>query len=110
MTYVTALLADWRVFAMLWLLHLGYSSWLSALLSSQQTVPTNWVQRSFWWKLGIVAALFWFSQSVITEDTTGLQAMLSACVLIALLRTAYKIGHWNGSRDRSQRLRTPPGT
>ena len=100
MAYLTALLADWRVFSILWVLHLGYSSWLSALVSAQTAVRTRWLLRSFWWKLLAVGLVFWFAECVIIDDTTALQATLSTCVLITMLRTAYRIGHWNGTRAR----------
>ena len=101
MAYLTALFADWRIFSVLWVLWLGYSAWLSALISSSGETVRKWGARSYLWKLGAVAAVFWFVETVITDDTTALQATLSACVLIAMLRTAYQIGYCNGKRDKS---------
>ena len=101
MTYLAALLADWRIFSVLWVLWLGYSAWLSALIDANAATLRKRGILRYCWKLGAVAAVFWFVESVITDDTTALQATLSACVLIAMLRTAYQIGYWNEQRDKT---------
>ena len=97
MTYLAALLADWRIFSVLWVLWLGYSALMDA---NAATLRQRGILR-YGWKLGAIAAVFWFVETVITDDTTALQATLSACVLIAMLRTAYQIGYCNGKRDKT---------
>lgn len=83
MAYLTVLLADWRVFAILWALQLGYAAWYSVLVNQQAAVRIDWAKRGFWWLSAALAAGFWCMESVIVDDTTALQATLSACVLQA---------------------------
>lgn len=89
---------------MLWALQLGYAAWYSVLVNQQAAVRIDWAKRGFWWMSAALAAGFWCMESIIVDDTTELQATLSACLLLGFLRTSYKIGYWNGSRERERRM------
>ena len=55
--------------------------------------------RSYGWKLVALGAVFWCLEFM-ADNTTAMQATFSVCVVIAMLRTSYKIGYWNGKREK----------
>lgn len=96
MAQLTVLLADWRVFAMLWALQLGYEVWYSTLVNQQAAGRISWAKRGFWWMSAALAAGFWCMESIIVDDTTALQATLSACVLLGFF--AHVVQDWTLQR------------
>lgn len=102
MAHLTVLLSDWRIFSILWVLWLGYSAWLGALIrANANAVKKHGGRRYYLWIHVAVGVAFAYVETRVSHDTTAFQATLSALVLIAMLRTAYQIGYWSGKRDRS---------